>query len=768
VACVYTFEPRVDESLDQGLEFTIQIDSATTFSNLTITNRGSGYTPLDNIHITRTMVGGSGNTIFASFKVTEVGDPLVTSNSLQFVGGQNNLELETGEGIMTTERFLAVTSTTVRDQASGILYTTVPDEPPGAQSYIVGQTFTPSTRDFFNRQLVAELSPKGHRVHKELDINPSYNQHKIYYSTLSNALAVGTKVLGETSRALGIVMQHDTTRNNAILKYTTAATGTGVAGTYYNVSGTSSASGSGATFDITLDTTTSVSSVLIRNTGSGFVLNETITIPISAVHPTSTSTSTFATITVSEVDSDYIIVHRDQKDWGKAGSQFSGTEVIQNLVPTEDDSSTTNYFTATSIELHWTPEDIVTKQEPTAITADTYITSQAQKTASEGGADTDEVWTASGINPGSTAGYHGRGRTITSAASPNETYDSEMKQRKINIVSSPIYSSSTTQRGRALSAGNHTKTPLNQRGARTEGTNTIVAGDTAPPYLAINGTSLRLDDIKNSVSEIPGDSSVTIRRDSGSRTGVNMSSGNNWGYRPAGQKLYESTNFILENIISEANEKFIMEEYPGRITMSSYPGDKGGILLNEDATQVLCETETNQSDDIQYFVSEESTQIGSYNLISESGERVVHESGNTAVNSSGVNTESGLGSRFLSEEALMIGRKESNQSGPTIGDLGNMMFTENYGIMNKVYEEDFYVLDETDSDNILMEDNTLLVSESDDVMLETGEHMLQESPSEGLRISDISSMYPNRRISNLERELGRKTNLNYSASVQTG
>ena len=218
VAGVYTFEPRVDESLDQGLEFTIQIDSATSFSNLVITNRGSGYTAnVDNIHITRAMVGGSGNTIFASFIVTEVGDPLITSNSLQFVGGDNNIELETGEGIMTTERFLAVTSTTVRDQASGILYTSVPGQPAGAQSYIVGQTFTPSTRDFFNRQLVAELSPKGHRVHKELDINPSYNQHKIYYSTLNNALAVGTKVRGTTSDALGIVMQHDTTNKFIIV-----------------------------------------------------------------------------------------------------------------------------------------------------------------------------------------------------------------------------------------------------------------------------------------------------------------------------------------------------------------------------------------------------------------------------------------------------------------------------------------------------------------------------------------------------------------------
>ena len=67
-----------------------------------------------------------------------------------------------------------------------------------------------------------------------------------------------------------------------------------------------------------------------------------------------------------------------------------------------------------------------------------------------------------------------------------------------------------------------------------------------------------------------------------------------------------------------------------------------------------------------------------------------------------------------------------------------------------------------------MEDGTLVVSESDDIMLETGEHMLQESLSEGLKISDISTIYPNRLVSNLERELGRKTNFNHSAVVQTG
>ena len=665
VAGVYTFEPNVDENIDAGLEITVQLTSSTAFQNLLIIKRGTGYDVGDNVHITRAMVGGSGNTVFASFTVKSVGSPLETSNNLTFTGGIGKVELETGEGVMTTERFLAVTSTTVRDQASGILYQSdaVPEEDQleTAQAYVVGEKFTPTTRDFFNRQLIAELSPKGHRVHKELDIEPSYNQHKIYYTTLSNALAVGTVVRGGTSYALGTVMQHDTTNK-------------------------------------------------------------------------------------------FIIVHRDSENWGKAGSQFSGTEIIQNTVPTHADGSTTNYFTATSIELHWTPEDVVTKQEPSAITADTYITSQAQKTATEGGADTFEMWTSSGINPGSTAGYHGRGKVLV-ATDQSETYDSEMKQRKFNIVSSPIFSQGVTQRGKTFSAGiKQARTPLNQKGARTEGTNTIVAGDTAPPYLAINGTSLRLDDIKNSVTSAPGDSSITIRKDTGSRTGVDLHGGENWGYRPAGQKLYETTNFISENIISEANEKFIMEEYPGRIEISSYPGDKGGILLNEDDTRILSERGRTHQDEAHYFVSEESTQIASYNLISESGERIIDESGN----------------RFLYEEALMIGKKESNQSGPTIGDLRNIMFTENYGIMNKVYEENFYVLDETDSDNILMEDGTLVVSESDDIVLETGEHMLQESLSEGLKISDISTIYPDRLVSNLERELGRRTNLNHSAVVQTG
>jgi hypothetical protein len=634
-----------------GLEITIQVNADnTSYQNIIITNQGTGYTVGETVNITQEMVGGSGSTIFATFEVLSVGAPYNVTSTGTFTGtttGIGRFLLETGEGIVTTERFLAITGdletnasppvpATIRDQSSGILYSTTPNSPAGAQGYEIGTTITPRTRDWTQRQLMAEVSPKGSRVHKEVHIFPAYNQHKIYYTTLSNTLAVGTKVRGATSNALGIVMEHDTTNK-------------------------------------------------------------------------------------------FIIVHRDQKDWGQVSSQFSGTEIIQNT------GSTTNYFTATSIELHWTPEDIVTKQEPSAITADTYITSQAQKTATEGGGDTADLTLSS-------LGFHGRGRVLT-ASDRSETYDSDMRQRKVNIVSSPIFSQSATQRGRAFSAGiKQATTPLNQRGARTEGTNTIVAGRTSPPYLAINGTSLRLDDIKNSVSEQPGDSSVTVlqsdesgSRDGNTRVGVNISSGVNWGYRPAGQKLYETTNFLIETLITEDGLRLTHEPDNGQCLGESL--GQGGAVILEDDTDLLWEDETTIDETI-YFVSEESSQNVSYNLIGESGERLIDETDSLPL---------------LKEDALMIGQKESNQVGPTLGDLGHMMFSENYTIMKKIQL-----------------DGGTGISSGDDLLLETGEHMVQESPSEGIRISDISSIYPGRFIHTLEREYGRKTNLNHSAVVQTG
>ena len=278
-----------------------------------------------------------------------------------------------------------------------------------------------------------------------------------------------------------------------------------------------------------------------------------------------------------------------------------------------------------------------------------------------------------------------------------------MRQRKVNIVSSPIFTQSATQRGRTYSAGVKQTRALNTQSSRTLGSNTVAANS--------NGTALRIDSAFNT------------------HDGSNIS----FGHRPAGQKLFESTNFLVETLITEDGLKLIHEPDNGQCLGEDFSQD--GAIILEDGTDLLWETATT-TDETVHFVSEESSQNVSYNLISENGERLIDETDSLPL---------------IKEDALMIGQKESNQVGPTIGDLGHMMFNENYSIMKKIQL-----------------DGGSGISSGDDLLLETGEHMIQESPSEGIKISDISSIYPGRFVHTFERELGRKTNLTHSAVVQTG
>ncbi len=191
---------------------------------------------------------------------------------------------------------------------------------------------------------------------------------------------------------------------------------------------------------------------------------------------------------------------------------------------------------------------------------------------------------------------------------------------------------------------------------------------------------------------------------------------------------------MSERIITEAGDSLIFEPQAGNI-LGEQDFGQGGVIINEDGTYINFEDATTSDDDL-VFVSEESSQLDSYNLLDETNNvRLIGEDDQP----------------ILLEDALMIGQKTANTSGPTIGDLGDVMFTENYGIHKKVQL-----------------DGGSGISSGDDLLLETGEHLLQESPSEGIRISDISTLYPNRFVSGFERELERKTNLSYSAVVQTG
>ena len=319
-------------------------------------------------------------------------DGTYTGEDSVFSSFEGRIATEDDSGIVTTERFLCTDALatnhnthTVKDQASG-------------QAYVIGTDSVAETdTNLFNRQLTAEAQAKGHKVTKELDINPTWNQHKISYTTLNNALAVGTRIKGATSGAQGIVCAHDTTNK-------------------------------------------------------------------------------------------FIIVDRNTRDYGQAGSQFSGTEIIQNT------GGSTNYFTATSIELHYIPEDIVVKQDPADITADTAITSANQKISNsvEGGGDAYDH-TQDAHSNASVPGFTGRGRVLT-ANDPSEFYDSEMRQRKVNIISSPIFTQGTTQRGRAYSAGVKQVRTLNTQNSRTEGSNTTANNS--------SGSALRIDSAWNTTEQV--------------------------------------------------------------------------------------------------------------------------------------------------------------------------------------------------------------------------------------------------------------------------
>jgi hypothetical protein len=246
---------------------------------------------------------------------------------------------------------------------------------------------------------------------------------------------------------------------------------------------------------------------------------------------------------------------------------------------------------------------------------------------------------------------------------------------------------------------------LNTQSSRTLGTNNKVTN--------LSGTALRLDSVFNT-------------------TVAENKNGVSFGHRPAGQKLFETTSFQSERIMTEAGDNLIFEPQSGRI-LGEIEFGQGGVIINEDGSYISYEDRTIVDDEL-VFVSEQSSQIESFNLVGElslQGARIVDEDGTS----------------LILEQALMADQVDtSSPSGPSIGDLKDMMFTENYGIMKKIQQQ----------------------GNTDDILLETGEHMLQESPSEGVRISDISTLYPNKFVTGFLDEPARRAKLSYSAVVQTG
>ena len=128
-------------------------------------------------------------------------------------------------------------------------------------------------------------------------------------------------------------------------------------------------------------------------------------------------------------------------------------------------------------------------------------------------------------------------------------------------------------------------------------------------------------------------------------------------------------------------------------------------------------------------MTERSFNLGSYFIISDVQDTLVYEDG----------------TRVIQENAISFG-EPVERLGPTLGDLAKIGFSQSLKFEERITQED--------GDNILMEN-------------EAG-RVLVEAPYEGVKISDISTLYPNESVSDLQEHVGRKMILNYPASVQSG
>ena len=164
-----------------------------------------------------------------------------------------------------------------------------------------------------------------------------------------------------------------------------------------------------------------------------------------------------------------------------------------------------------------------------------------------------------------------------------------------------------------------------------------------------------------------------------------------------------------------------------------YVGDLWSVdpteeLTLEDGSRLALEDATDLEKH-ERFVTERSFNLGSYFMKTEEQDTLVLEDD----------------SRLIQENAISFG-EPVERLGPTLGDLAKIGFSQSLKFEERITQED--------GDNILMEN-------------EAG-RVLVEAPYEGVKISDISTLYPKESINDLQEHSGRSMILNYPASVQSG
>jgi len=162
-----------------------------------------------------------------------------------------------------------------------------------------------------------------------------------------------------------------------------------------------------------------------------------------------------------------------------------------------------------------------------------------------------------------------------------------------------------------------------------------------------------------------------------------------------------------------------------------YQGDYGERILNEsDGTLILLETATS-TNQVQHFVSERSIEMESGGLYYEDGDRIVMETEQV----------------FIQEDMSEVGITSYVPLGSTFRSLNTITGQRTFDIS-------YYLKDETDGDDLLLEDGT-------------GNVLSEVSKAEGLRIKDLDNYYPNLHVPEYQNQERKRTNITYSAYIKS-
>ena len=307
----------------------------------------------------------------------------------------------------------------------------------------------------------------------------------------------------------------------------------------------------------------------------------------------------------------------------------------------------------------------------------------------------------------------------------SEFYNGETRQHRKNITILQTFASANTKSGKLLTIVPDSKEDLNQQGLRGSANATTIA--------YVGGLDW-------------GETIKSANRDSIIN---NLATGRERHKVPSDAKRINSVanvdeEFIVTEdgsyLIEEIDHGFLMaepepEKYNSYLTTDGkqYFGDRWTIDATEELTlengNRLALEDATDIEKHERFVTERSYNLGSYFIKSEVQDTLVYEDG----------------SRIIQENAISFG-EPVERLGPTLGDLARIGFSQTLKFEERITQEN--------GDDILMEN-------------EAG-RVLVEAPYEGVKISDISTLYPKESVSDLQEHVGRTMILNYPASIQSG